>query len=339
MGFGDVVPPVTVSLVQRTATPVLCPEISTWEAVLASDGMRECAVSIAMERRRRRVNWFRHGVHALSCVLSPEPPEAYLCPLCLNLFTREQLDAGVLTDEHVPPEATGGEPLVLTCLSCNNAGSALDEAMANAEKRRTFGKPHTLGPLPGSVSIKGIRNNGSIRFDGETFVMLGDPGQNNPATLADHTAALDQFTGGSTMELRLPVKANPRRVAMGWMRSAYLTAFAVYGYSYVLQPAFSPLRGAIADYDDTSFDVVLIDASDDGALNPLVAEVTGPAPLEGCRAVVFGPRLILLPPWEAPENWFATLRERLINEAPQLLTLVSVIGRRFPEHPMHLTDG
>jgi hypothetical protein len=133
---------------------------------------------MATERRSRRANWFRHGVHAIACVVSPKPPEAYLCPLCLDFFTGEQLDAGVLTDEHVPPEAVGGKPLVLTCLLCNRAGSLLDEAMADDEKLRTFGKPHTLGPLPGSVTFEGIRNNGSIRFDGETFVMLGDPGQN-----------------------------------------------------------------------------------------------------------------------------------------------------------------
>jgi hypothetical protein len=48
-------------------------------------------VETATERRRRRVNWFSHGVHAIACVLEPKPPEAYVCPLCLNFFTSEQL--------------------------------------------------------------------------------------------------------------------------------------------------------------------------------------------------------------------------------------------------------
>lgn len=295
---------------------------------------------MATDRRRRRANWFRHGVHAIACVVSPRPPEAYVCPLCLNFFTREQLDAGVLTDEDVPPKAVGGKPLVLTCVSCNNAsGSLLDEALTDEEKLRTFGKPHTLGPLPGSVTFDGIPNNGAIRFDGETFVMLGDPGQNNPATLAAHTESLERLRSGSSMELTFRVKGNPRRAGIGWMRSAYLASFAVYGYRYVLQPAFGSLRAAIADPDSADFDSVLFQAPDEGALDPLIAEVTAPAPLAGSRAVLFGPRLILLPPWRAPENWFATLRERVTKDAAESLTLVSVIGRRFPEYPMYLTDG
>jgi hypothetical protein len=106
-----------------------------------------------------------------------------------------------------------------------------------------------------------------------------------------------------------------------------------------LQQAFGPLRAAIADADDPGFDPVVLQAPDEGTLDPLIAEVTAPASLAGCRAVVFGPRLILLPPSQAPEDWFAALRERVTNEGAENLTLVSVIGRRFPEYPMYLTDG
>jgi hypothetical protein len=211
--------------------------------------------------------------------------------------------------------------------------------MADEEKLRTFGKAYTLGPLPGSVTFEGIRNNGSIRFDGETFMMLGDPGQNNPVTLAAHTESLERLGDGASFELSFRVKRSPRRAGIGWMRSAYLAAFAVYGYRYVLQPAFGALRAAIEDPDDRGFDTVILQSPDDGALDPVIVEVTAPASLVGCRAVIFGPRLVLLPPWGAPEDWFATLRERVRTERAENLALVSVIGRRFPEHPMHLTDG
>ncbi len=299
-----------------------------------------CCMGIATERQRRRVGWFCRGVHAISCVVSPKPPEAYACPLCLGFFTRENLDAGELTDEHVPPESVGGNPLVLTCRSCNQAsGSLLDKFVADEEKLRTFGKPYSVGPIPGSVAIEGIRNNGSIRFDGGKFVMLGDPGQNNPATLAAHTEALERLSSGSSLELRFRVRASPRLAAIGWMRSAYLAAFAVYGYRYVLQPAFEPLRETIANPEGAEFDPVVLQAPDEGALDPLIVEVAAPSSLQGCRAAVFGPRLILLPPWQAPERWFAGLRERLADEAAANLKLASVIGRRFPERPMHLTDG
>jgi hypothetical protein len=295
---------------------------------------------VRTERQRRRVNWYDHGVHAIACVVSQRPPEAYLCPLCLNFFTKEQLDTGELTDEHVPPKAVGGKPLVLTCKSCNKAsGGLLDEAMTDEERLRTFGTPHSLGPLPGSATVDRFPNNGSIGFDGKSFVMSGHRDQNNPATLAAHTESLQGLPGGSVIELRFRFKLAPRRAGFGWMRSAYLAAFATYGYRYVLQPAFAALRAAIADPDAPGFDPVVLQAPDDGGLDPLIAEVTAPPSLAGCVAVVFGPRLILLPTWCAPEDWFATLRHRLTNEAAQNLALLSVIGRRFPESPMYLADS
>lgn len=297
-------------------------------------------VETAMERRRRRLAWFRCGVHAIACVVTPRLPEAYVCPLCLNIFTNDHLEAGLLTDEHVPPEAVGGKPLVLTCLSCNKeSGRLLDEAMADDEKLRTFGKPYTLAPLPGSLTFEGITNNGSIRFDGNTLVVVGDPGQNNAARVSAHTKSLERLGSGSSLDLRFRVKGNPRGAGLGWMRSAYLAAFAVYGYRYVLQSAFGPLREAIADPNAGLFDPVILRSPDDGALDPLIAEVTAPAHLAGCRAVVFGPRLILLPPWGAPDDWFVTLNERLRIDPVESVTLVSVIGRRFPDYPMYLTDG
>jgi hypothetical protein len=311
-----------------------------WASGAAAPGGRLRGVDVVMDRRRRRRAWFNDGVHAIACVVSPRPPEAYVCPLCLEFFTREQLDAGEVTDEHVPPKAVGGQPLVLTCRACNGASSGvLDEALADEEKLRTFGEAHALGALPGSVTIDGIRSNGSVRFDGQTFKMQVAPAQNNPATTAAHEASLAGLAGGSSIELRLRVKAEPKRARIGWMRSAYLAAFAVYGYRYVLQPAFGPLRAAIADPDATTFEPVVLQAPGQDTLDPLIAEAAAPAALAGSRAVLFGPRLILLPPWLAPENWFATLQQHLTDTAPENLTLVSVIGQRFPDYPLHLTDG
>ncbi|MCP4383135.1 MAG: hypothetical protein GY798_17215 [Hyphomicrobiales bacterium] len=291
-------------------------------------------------RLRRRAAWFERGAHAIGCVVSPRPPAGYVCPLCLGLFTREQLDAGELTDEHVPPKAVGGNPLVLTCVSCNGAsGGLFDESMADEEKLRTFGTPQSAGPLPGSVSFRGIRNNGSIDFDGERWKMLGDPGQNNPETLAAHTESLKHLDAGSSLELRLSLKANPRRARIGWARSAYLAAFAVYGYRYVLQPALDPLRAALEDPDNSAFDPVIFRTTGESELDPLIGEVTAPQFLAGCRAAVFGPRVVLLPPWGASQDWFATLRKQVPDEREEVITLVPVIGQRFPEGPIHLTDG
>jgi hypothetical protein len=192
--------------------------------------------------------------------------------------------------------------------------------------------------LPGWVSIEGSRNNGSIQFDGETFVMLGEPAQNNPDKLAAHTAALEKLGPDATIKVAFNIRQDPIRAGIGWMRSAYLAAFAVYGYRYVLQPAFEPLRAAFAD-PHGEFEPAILRSPSDEALDPLIAEIIDPRSLAGCLAVVFGPRVIVLPPWNAPESWFGELAERLSGEVLDSLELRTVIGRRFPERPMHLTDG
>jgi hypothetical protein len=297
----------------------------------------------AAERRDRRQQWFDNGAYAFPCVCKARPPYGYVCPQCVYIFGQEHLDAGVVTDEHVPPQAVGGCVLVLTCVDCNKrSGHLLDEAMADEEKLRTFGQPHALGALPGAVTVGGVRNNGSIRFDGSTFLMLGDPGQNKPGTAAAHTEVLESFGPGEAMELRFRIRHHPGRAALGWMRAAYLAAFAVYGYRYALQPAFDPLRQALADPDGTNFIPKILGDAGRGPLDCSIVEVSAPAELAGARLVIFGPRHIFLPPAGAPPDWFAALPTVLNNlgeAGASSVTVWSAIGRPFPERPMHLMDG
>ena len=258
----------------------------------------------------------------------------------MQFFTEEHLKAGILTDEHVPPRSVGGKPLVLTCQACNNlASGGLDESVADDEKLRTFGKPNSVGRLPGSVTVGGFRNNGSIGFDGKTFVLLGHPGQNNPETVAAHSQPLDAMGAGSSMTVKFRVRRDLRQASLGWMRAAYLVGFAVYGYRYVLQAAFNIVREAVAVPDLAAFEPTLLRGPNDGALDPSIAEVTGPDWLTGSVAVSFGPRVILLPPWGAPADWLEALGDRIVASFPVSLTCRSAIGRPFPEHPMHLCDG
>lgn len=291
------------------------------------------------QRRARRLGWYRWGVHALACVLTPRPPDEYLCPLCLNFFSEADLGTGVLTQEHVPPKSVGGSALVLTCLACNHAsGALLDPAIADEEKLRTFGSPHTVGALPGAVIVNGVANNGRIFYDGSAFKIMGEPDQNNPATLAEYRAAMDATGPGSEFHLQIRMKGDPIAARLGWLRSAYLAAFAVYGYRYILQPALEPVRNAIQTAD-RAFDVPILQAPDEGALQPLIAEVDQPESLKGCRLVRFGPRLILLPPWLAAQEWYLELRPMLSGLVDGEIEFRAVLGQPFPERPLYLTDG
>ena len=76
------------------------------------------------ERQARRRARFRFGDHGIRCVLEPEPPPGYVCPICLRLVDETALETGDLTEEHVPPKSVGGSVLVLTCRDRNASAGA-----------------------------------------------------------------------------------------------------------------------------------------------------------------------------------------------------------------------
>src|SRR5690349_23826815 len=88
------------------------------------------------KRRRdaKREQFFSRGVEAYQR-LSGDDKQYYPCPICLECFDREALDARNLTLEHIPPESIGGKPLCLTCKSCNDRGGhSSDHAFAELKR-------------------------------------------------------------------------------------------------------------------------------------------------------------------------------------------------------------
>jgi hypothetical protein len=170
--------------------------------------------------------------------------------------------------------------------------------------------------------------------------MIGHPGSNNPATVQSHTQALESLGDGGSITLTFPWHATTRFTKLSWLRAAYLGAFALYGYRYVLQPAFDPLRAAIADPHDESFEPVVRQGPRDATvLDPTIAEVTAPDALVGWRVVTFGPRVVFLPPWSAPPDWFANLDAVLQAQRGDSISVNMLTSYQFPTRPMHLTDG
>ncbi len=75
----------------------------------------------------------------------------------------------VLTDEHVPPKAVGGQPLLLTCANCNHtAGSRLD---AHAERREAISD--LLAGRESGRSLRGRFAIGDAIIQGNTWLSGG----------------------------------------------------------------------------------------------------------------------------------------------------------------------
>lgn len=181
------------------------------------------------------------------------------CPICLTPFTESEARAGTtVTLEHVPPKAVGGSVMCLTCTKCNaHAGSTVDQAVALMDREMSgggvkvaldvFGTKHTTYFLPDDDALQkrianlSVRNPGvkdlqeQIKSDGRKTVLL---------TEITRGPTWDPSTGISVT----PVRPQWDRVAVSWVRSAYLMVFSLLGkggYKYAESESVRPIRNQL----------------------------------------------------------------------------------------------
>ena len=94
------------------------------------------------------------------------------CPICLSTFDRLDAEAGKdVTLEHAPPKSLDGSPICLTCGSCNNKASLIDQhAFLSAKARNEWAEGQGA---PIEVNLFGYQR--SYRF------MPSDPDAPYPA--------------------------------------------------------------------------------------------------------------------------------------------------------------
>ena len=157
------------------------------------------------------------------------------CPLCLELF-----GPGAFTVEHVIPSALGFSLLTLTCASCNcPQGSRLERHLVSAHS----------SALTLNFDAKIIHDSKPIRVlirwpedEREPVQITAIEGASDPAVLQ----SFKEYMDGSPEKISLQVKArfaeNKRRLAL--MRAAYLALFKQFGYAWVLDSVYVPVRAA-----------------------------------------------------------------------------------------------
>jgi hypothetical protein len=206
----------------------------------------------------KRERWFSEGAPLFRHVMDrigladrlPTDDLYYACPCCLHAFPFEAVTARVLTIEHVPPEALDGKGMLLTCQRCNSdAGKDFD---SQAEKRAEFQNMMTgkgmKGPIPAVFEAGGVEIRGEAQNTGSGWFLEGVVKQNHPERLTAHENALRAATeSDEAAGLKFKIKQNfsSRRADLSWIRAAYLAAFSALGWSYILQPALSPVRKMI----------------------------------------------------------------------------------------------
>lgn len=207
------------------------------------------------QRAKRRRIWFERGADAVERSiyfdLPPHHRRLYCCPLCSDFHTIDSLDTKELTEEHVPPRALGGKPMVLTCAECNHtAGTAID---AHAASQKKVSDLLSLRRGSGPVLLDHNVNAHLTVPDGGGAHFGIDIRRNNPINLAKFETQMQRrYTLARAGALNTPItgfavrlRHDERKANLSYLRAAYLTAFAHYGYRLVLGDSYSPIHAQL----------------------------------------------------------------------------------------------
>lgn len=172
--------------------------------------------------------------------------ETYICPLCLQQFSRVSLDQNLpnpLTLEDVPPQSLGGRADILTCFECNNqAGTKFDHHLTEGLKQYDNSRllPNTKFP----VTI----NYGAHKVQGEVIVsaegnpsMLHKPNRNPPGKLDSYIAEVNS-NSIINYSLRSTKKLDTRLFTLAILKIGYLLTFKTYGYTFLFDPVYDIIR-------------------------------------------------------------------------------------------------
>ncbi|MFQ5873061.1 MAG: HNH endonuclease [Dehalococcoidia bacterium] len=173
--------------------------------------------------------------------LEPDIPNIVTCPQCFRAIERADLgnEESPFSLEHVPPESLGGRVATFTCRDCNSwAGHALDSHLLHYLEFRDF-----LEGSPGSTVDATVTINEEARITAELVFteegilqILVSAERSNP----EHLQRAKELMGAGPPTINLTTTgrrgrgARTRRPEAALLRIAYLYAFSVFGYGFLI---------------------------------------------------------------------------------------------------------
>jgi len=256
--------------------------------------------------RQRKERLFRQGVKALQAI-GVDTDGEYVCPLCLHGFRYDQIEA--LTHEHVPPKSLKGNWLVLTCLRCNHRASGPHGVDTHARRLE-----HHLDLLRGTMpeylavdfGVNDQRTGARLRhIKGKGFDIRGLPDSSPPGSSEAVQAELMGVRPGSGLiKVRLRGQEYDfEKHKVSWLRSAYLAAFAAFGYRYAARPELNCVREKIESPENcslTGFHAWKLD----GEPGTKQIAIVSCGPLGEGILVTFGQHLVLLPWFQEGRSFY-----------------------------------
>jgi hypothetical protein len=298
------------------------------------------------------MQWFYEGASSLRLVLDrlgqadqlPTGEDYYACPICLGVYSRAA--AKDLSLEHVPPEALGGRPMLLTCARCNSiSGQYFDadadqKAVADAFVR---GKP-TKKDTKMTAYIDGVPMRGVARSIDGGIVLEGVPKQNNPKEYASFTQMLQELAEGDKnvpgrLSFTIHTRFDEARARYSLIRAAYLAAFAGLGWSYILRPVMQSVRDQLMNPEGEILSSFIFRDPDSPASLRRLLLVDDPEELR-CVAVSIGEYSVFLPDWRRPNTWdeISAAFGRMCDSAGRLNITLNGKEVPWPKSPTYFLD-
>ena len=257
------------------------------------------------------------------------------CPICLTRFSRDAVENGQdVTMEHVPPRATGGSEKCLTCTNCNkSAGKSLDQAAAIRNK--AIRDMETGRGMKVEIDVFGTKHTSYLSPDGIEKSDLDTRLARNPNVASflnrmelsgQKTVLLAQMTRGPIWDVSKGIKLSSKepsghRIAVSWLRSAYLLVFCLLGpsgYRYAESGAIRPIREQIMNPHLETVPSLLCDVSRLKLPNDLIMINNWQRPY--CWIVKIGSLGILLPHGGTAEHYSD------VQSSPDKISPKGVIG-------------
>ena len=171
----------------------------------------------------------------------------YICPLCLNKFTAEQMDE--LSQEDAPQDKLGGKRIALTFKKCNNTcGSSMDCYLINRIENyeNSIFIPGTKRDVKVKVADKTFNGQLEVCSDGR-MIMTNSFKQNNPTLLSEYMKQLAEDMALSIENKNK--KVDDTRLSVALLKNAYIILFAKFGYTFLIDELYDTIREQIEKPD------------------------------------------------------------------------------------------
>ncbi len=175
----------------------------------------------------------------------------YICPICLNQFTTKSLkleSENMLTLEDSPPDCLGGKKVALTCKACNskcghNMDFHLQEKILELDSKEFL--PNSTQKA--EIDIDGTKVKGEVKITEESMTVSISEKNNNPELVKEHIKKVIPNVI-ATINPK-PSRVDPLKFEVALLKSAYILAFAKFGYHLFLNSCYDVVRDQLKNPD------------------------------------------------------------------------------------------